>query len=156
MRVRSTSCILVFFMVAILVGIAGHAGALGPDCNHGGPCTCGELYNLDRCTGIGDKACGCGSGFGGPSLGPTSDCGTNSRGGCCLPTNETFGSACLGRSDGFACTSAAECTSGACVNSVCAQLQHGGTAPALSAVSQMILMAGLLLGGAWALRRRYH
>jgi hypothetical protein len=150
------ACTAAVAAILAALAIAGHVGASTTPCEDGGPCTCGELYNLDRCSGIGVNTCGCGTGFMGPSLGETSDCtpsfGSNS---CCLPTGQTYATACLGREDGNACTSSAQCASGACVNDVCtAGGASPSAAPAASMTGRIALLAAMLAFGVYRLRRR--
>src|ERR1700687_1986480 len=101
MRLTPMCCVLGLSM-AILIALTSYASAT-LSCEHGGPCSCGALYSVDRCAGIGNNSCGCGSGFTGPSLGTTFDCppGSPGAGGCCLPTGQTFSQACLGRVNGL-------------------------------------------------------
>lgn len=153
MVVPATTILGLVTALGLLFGVATTALAVAP-CDQGGPCTCGELYNIDRCTGIGVNSCGCGAGFTGPSLGPTFDCGHHPMGGCCLPTGQTYATACLGRVDGTACTSSSQCASGGCVNGVCGPGGTTAEAPALSGITPVLVVVAALLGQAWWWRRR--
>lgn len=150
-RVRALGVAMIFAAMVVATG----AAALPIPCNEGGPCSCGALYNLDRCTGIGNNTCGCGAGFAGPSLGPTSDCSISfPQNSCCLPTGQTYATACQGREDGNACTSSSQCTSGACIGNICGPGGTDAAAPTLSTINQVLLLGGMLAVGLWTLRWR--
>jgi hypothetical protein len=160
MQLKSVCCGFAFVAV-FLVG-AACANAQAPnDCEHGGTCTCGDLWQVNRCTGIGNNSCGCGLGFTGPSLGTTTDCppANPGAGGCCLPTGETYSQACLGKLS--ACRSNAECASGFCAaGPVACQSCHGicevplSPAPALSPLTLLLLALLFVLVGVSGVRRR--
>lgn len=154
MQLKSARCDFVFVAV-FLVG-AACANAQAPnDCEHGGPCTCGDLWQVNRCTVFGNDSCDCGTGFKGPSLGTATDC----AGGCCLPTGETYSQACLGKVS--PCRSNAECASGLCApGPVACQSCHGicefplSPAPALSRLALLLMALLFVLVGVSGVRRQ--